>query len=357
MKVLIICNTYYQLIMAIQMRITLFCNADVDLWLSDQSVEAEKVAERLAEKCIFSKVYFKERKKSHSTLNSQKKTDSIKYTFKYNFGKAVIETTDLYDEILFYNLEMPLYAIADYYKQQGHKCQWSKYEEGILSYENDFVIGSKLGRLALTEKIRSVTKRPRITQLVTKYYCMFPEFKKTHREEWKFVKIPPISQTKKELCKVLNDAFQYEVENIPQKYIFFASSLDIDGCPTGETELILQIARKVGTDNFVVKLHPRDTRSVYQENGISVMKNSFVPWEIMHMNMMEEEKVLLTATSGAFLGSSAMLDSTMPAIYLFPCLKCEAEFFVKIRQEIRDKLNILHENNLCSNVKIYGEDN
>lgn len=87
------------------------------------------------------------------------------------------------------------------------------------------------------------------------------------------------------------------------------------------------------------------------------MKNSFVPWEIMHMNMMEEEKVLLTATSGAFLGSSAMLDSTMPAIYLFPCLKCEAEFFVKIRQEIRDKLNILHENNLCSNVKIYGEDN
>lgn len=357
MKVLIISNTYYQLIMAIQLKITTFCNAHVDLWLSDQSVGAKEVVERLEEKKVFSKVCFKERKKTSSTLNSHRKTDSIKYALKYNFGKAVIETTDLYDEILFFNLEMPLYAIADYYKQQGHKCQWSKYEEGILSYENDFVIGNKLGRLALTEKIRSITKRPRITQLVTKYYCMFPEFKKTHRGEWEFIRIPPISQMKKELREVLNDAFQYEAGSIPQKYIFFASSLDVDGCPTGETELILQIARKVGRDNFVVKLHPRDTRSVYQENGISVMKNSFVPWEIMHMNMMEEKKVLLTATSGAFLGSSAMLDSTMSAIYLFPCLKCEAELFVKIRQEIRDKLHILHENHLCSNVKIYGEDN
>ncbi|MCI8798663.1 hypothetical protein [Acetatifactor muris] len=357
MKILIVSNTYYQLIMAIQLRMTLFRDAEVDLWISDQSVGAEEVAKRLAEKNIFSQVYFKERKKTHSTLNSHKKTDSIKYAFKYNFGKAVIETTEIYDEILFYNLEMPLYAIADYYKQQGHKCQWSKYEEGILSYENDFAIGNKLGRLALTEKIRSVTGRPRITQLVKKYYCMFPEFKKTHREDWEFVKIPPIGYTRNELCRILNYAFRYEAENISQKYIFFASSLDIDGCPTGETELILQIARTVGTDNFIVKLHPRDTRSIYQENGITVMKNSFVPWEVMHMNMIEEKRVLLTATSGAFLGSSAMLDSSMTAIYLFPCLKCEAEYFLKIRQEIRDKLHVLHENYLCSNVRIYGEDN
>lgn len=357
MKVLIVSNTYYQLIMAIQLRLTLFCNADVDLWLSDQSVGAEKVAERLAEKHIFSEVCFKERKKTHSTLNSHKKTDSIKYALKYNFGKAVMETTETYDEIIFYNLEMPLYAIADYYEQQKHKCQWSKYEEGILSYENDFVIGSKLGRLSLTEKIRSVTMRPRITKLVKKYYCMFPEFKKAHREDWELVRIPPTSQTEHELCKILNYIFQYEAEKISQKYIFFASSLDIDGCPTGEAELILKIAQRVGKDNIIVKLHPRDTRSIYQENGITIMKNSFVPWEVMHMNLMEEEKVLLTATSGAFLGSSAMLDSTMPAIYLYPCLKCGEERFVKIRQGIQDKLHLLHENNLCNNVKIYGEGN
>ena len=354
-KILIISNTYYQLIMAVQLKLTVFHKEDVDIWLSDESVGAEAVCGRLKGMGLFSEVCFKERKRIHSTGGSGKRSDIIKYVAGYNFGKPVSETEKFYDEILFYNLDLPLYGIADYYAQQGHACRWSQYDEGILSYERDFVVGSKIGRLGLTQKIRSVSGRPEITRLVDKYYCMFPEMKKLHKGEWEFVKIPPVSRTGKELRGILNQVFDYKAAEFSQKYIFFASSHDIDGHPIGETELILKIADQVGVDNLLVKQHPRDARTVYQESGIRVMKNSFVPWEIMHMNLEDSEKVLLTTTSSAFLGSSAMLGSSMKAYFLSDCLSCQSEYIEKERQGIRKMVGSLHKNGLCGSVQIYGQ--
>ena len=48
MKKLIICDTYYQMIVAIQLARTVFKNDEVDMWITDHSVGAEKVSERLS---------------------------------------------------------------------------------------------------------------------------------------------------------------------------------------------------------------------------------------------------------------------------------------------------------------------
>ena len=60
---LIICDTYAQLIEAIQMKITLFKDDIVDIRISDHSVGAEMVSDRLQKLNIFNNVYFVKTKK------------------------------------------------------------------------------------------------------------------------------------------------------------------------------------------------------------------------------------------------------------------------------------------------------
>ena len=58
MQVLICCNTYMQLITAIQLREKIYMNDIVDLIISDHSVGAEEVYERLKNAELFHRVSF-----------------------------------------------------------------------------------------------------------------------------------------------------------------------------------------------------------------------------------------------------------------------------------------------------------
>ena len=81
MKRLFICNTYYQLIIAIQLKLTLFKEDEVSVWISDCSVNSETVADRLNETNIFNyvnKIY---------TKHSKFAIKDIYLIFKNNFGE------------------------------------------------------------------------------------------------------------------------------------------------------------------------------------------------------------------------------------------------------------------------------
>lgn len=54
---LFICDTYYQLIEAIQIKLTLFKNEKIDVRISDHSKGASDVAKRLAESSLFHEVF------------------------------------------------------------------------------------------------------------------------------------------------------------------------------------------------------------------------------------------------------------------------------------------------------------
>lgn len=340
---LMICDTNYQLLTAIQMKLTIFQDSSVDIWISDHSREMDSVANNLQEIGLFRSVSYIQTKKAAYEKNKCKLLFDV---VKHNFGRK--SKFPRYEEIIFYGLDLLIYSIADYYQTINHVTKWSRYEEGLFSYESDFSYGR---RVALTRKIRKFTKRVDIAEKISQYYCFYPALKETHRE-WNLVEIPKITETKDAFVRIINEIYNYSGEQIEQKYIFFASSSDNEGNGFGETELVLRISEVVGKENLLVKTHPRDTSTVYRDHNIPVMEKSFLPWEIVQLNTPMKEKVLLTVNSGAFIGISAMCDDDVTGIFLFPVIKTSNRFFNTHSADIERMLNKLHNIQSCSGIKM-----
>lgn len=340
MKRLIICTTYSQLLLAVQLKLTLFKDDEVDLWLSDTSKGSEEVYKRLNDILLFHQVSFVEYQKF---LYNQGVAKNLLDVIRYNFG--VISEFSFYDEIIFHNLTLKIYEIADYYHKMDYNTKWSRFEEGIFSYNSDV---AKSHRVSISRKIRKITNRPDVFLLISRYYCVFPSLKDTYKE-WEFVAIPNFSVTINSLRKYLNHIFNYYPEKL-NRYIYFASSSDIDNTPFGETELVIKLADYVGKDNLLVKMHPRDKRSVYADHGIKVMENSFIPWEVIQINIKPSDCIFLTVNSGSFITITAMLNKPVLGYFLYNIVNCHTDTFITRKNEIHNMLKKLHELGVCKGI-------
>lgn len=310
MKVLIWCDTYYQLISAVHMGNTIFQGESISLVLSDHSSGSKEVAERLRQTGIFAEVMFA---KTKNIVYGKGKARKVREIIRAALGKASGFGASEYDEVVFYGLNPWLYEIGDGSVRCGSAVRWSRYDEGILSYGTDFSVGV-LDRTI--EPLRKLFGKYRITEEVSRYYCYFPELKQ--EERWDVRRIPKLDRSCADTIEILKKVFSFEGFPYDQQYIFFASSSDIDGRSFGETEFILRIADIVGADNLLVKMHPRDTRDVYRSRGVSVMENSQIPWEVIQLCAEMGGRSLLTITSGAFLSISAMAGSESKAVFVIP---------------------------------------
>lgn len=341
---LIICNTYSQLIIAIQLKLTLFKNCEVDIWMSDHSKNAEMIITPLIKTGIFNDVCFiEEREFAYERKIVSCICDVLKYSFT-DLGKMEVAK---YDEIIFYSLSFLLYSIAEYYQQIEHDVIWSKMEEGIFSYETDFESGR---RLKIARFLRRLSEKYEITDNITNYYCFFPELKTTHRE-WNLCKIPSLYETRKYIIPLLQKIFSCDSTSYKQRFIFFASSSDVDGKPFGETDIVLKVANRIGKDNLLVKMHPRDTREVYKDRGIEVMNNSWVPWEVMQLVGDLENNILITVNSGAFVTVSALMGGRGKGAFLYPSIEKKSVYFQQREKTIHDMLTKLHKYHLCEGIR------
>lgn len=345
MRRLIICNSLYQIIIAIQMKITIFQDDSVDFWISDHSVGAREIAKKMTLYEQFRGTKFIETKAIVYSIGKLKK---VKNVFQYGLGFKTISNIPNYDEIIFYGFSIIEYGIEAIYKRRKHSVVWSRYEEGILSYDTDKEYGKSV---AMLKKINNILKNNDIENQIKNYYCFFPELKMKNRQ-WNLVAIPLIQKNDQNLKEMLLDIFEFHGYECKQKYIYFASSSDIDGRSYGETELIREIADVVGKDNLLVKVHPRDTRNVFVEAGIEVMQVQGVPWEVIQLCGDMNGKVLLTTESGSFMSITAILKETTKGYYIFPCVKSGRESFAERDAKIRDVINRMHQKGECENIDI-----
>ena len=69
-SILVISNTYFQLIVAIQLKETCWFNDKVDIVITDQSNNSEKVAKNLSKLQIFNKVNTGEKQKISARIQA-----------------------------------------------------------------------------------------------------------------------------------------------------------------------------------------------------------------------------------------------------------------------------------------------
>lgn len=352
-RLLIIANTYYQLILAVQMRMTIFCKDEVILLLSDHSAKSETVLNRLREKGTFSESYYIKTKGIIEKRNSiQKAKDFFNIVLgtknSFSFYLYGIENQTI-DEIICFNYNIDIIGVYSLLYEKNNSVKVSLFEEGILSYGVSFE--DNLHRKIIRLFRKSIGKKD-ISDAFYRFYCFYPQL---YSGSLCSVKVPAITADS-ECAKVLRDIFSLNEESAKyaQKYIYFSSVYDFEGGHSiGEFELVKRIGELVGKDNLIVKTHPRDTRDVYEKNGFLVDKNSAVPWEVIQLTGDFFEKVFMTATSGSVLAGSFMSDKPVKTIYLYKL--CDISNNEGAQETVNDIFNLLNKDELktvLSNVKI-----
>lgn len=345
-RIMIVCVTYYQLILAVQMKLTIFREDDVTLVIhAGKTVGFGKVYQQLLHMSVFSKVYYFEnediRKKGGFYL-VKRFCQMIGGSQEY---KKVFQKQ--YDEMIFYNVSpfsIILYAsLAD----KSGRLEAARMEEGILSYGNPCSFGL---RYTIARVIRKVMGRMNMLDGEYKYYCMFPDLVGFRCKK---AVIPPLDVVLDELRGVLNRIFEYKPLKLHQNVIFFTTtSEEHQELAVKERELAFEISRAIGKNNLLIKKHPRDSSDVYEKNGLFVMKNSAVPWEVIQINQEPGERILLATTSGAFLNIAASLQN-VEGCFLYQCLDDSCQKSIKsYTDQIQDDLVSLKQMGRCKKIEI-----
>lgn len=338
MRRLIISNTHYQTIVALQLRLTLFKEDEVVLLISDHSKGSEQVVERLNEKHLFEKVdYIRTRDVLKKSGKLYEWKDAFSFSFfagnRYSFYLKNIENR-YFDEIVVFNYVDHVHGLFAILSAINSNIRISLMEESVLSYNN---AESPSKKLHLSGEVRKWIGKKSVYDAVGNFYCFYPSL---YTGTFTPVSIP-LLHPDSEIVAILKDVFGVREQDLhyDRKYIFFASVYDFEGGqPIGEFELVKKVADTVGKDNLLVKIHPRDQRTVYHDNGFTVDQNSSVPWEIIQLSHDFSHHVFLTATSSSVLSGNFMTDIPVRTYFLFELCHTKGNAAEKSVQQIYDLL-------------------
>lgn len=317
-RILIFANTYYQLIMAIQLKYTLFRDDYVALVLSDHSNGAEKVYDRLKKQNFFDETAFV---KSKGVIHNRKASEKITETFhlifrnsnNYSFYLDGLSSL-VFDQVLFYNIEIDTYGVFSILAAHNKKIEFSSYEEGILSYDNFFYDSTKF---KFIRTCRHLINKPAIFDHYKTFYCVYPELYTGNAQP---VSIPQISSDNNEMKSLLADIFNIDtsVNYEKYRYIYFESSYESNNQPIGEMEVFQQLVEIVGAENILVKKHPRSVTRYFEEHGIQVDTNSNAPFEAIQLNCEMSSCTFICAASGSVLSVNSVIDKPSKTLLFYP---------------------------------------
>lgn len=327
-KNLIIANTYFQLLTAINLTINNFKSDECSIVLTDKSFGVQEKVEKIKKLNLFKEVIYIESKRICDKSNKVNKY--ITYLFN---RKLILKDLikDDYDNIIFFNYDILMYAIVDEIYERNNNVCLQEYDEGYITYLYDREI-NKINLL-----LRKIFRKVDIKSKIDSKYLYHPELI-CYKTNKKIKKINPLDGDAN-LVKYFNEVFDYnEKLFIKEKYIFFEESFFCDNKEIDDLDLILDIANVVGKDNLIVKLHPRNKINRFEKYGIHTMKNIGIPWEIIQMNDDFSNKVLLTISSGSVLASRLYFNDDIKTYLLYNCTSQMSDMVTDKYKEYLNKL-------------------
>lgn len=352
-RILIVANTYYQLILAMQIKLTICNNDYVCLALSDHSANAESVYERLKRESLFDECIFI---RSKGVIQNRRFLQKCKEIVQLSFFKKneyAFYLTDLhslnFDELICYNLEVDTYGIFSILSEHNPQIQYSSYEEGMLSYDNFYYDSAKF---KLIRSLRKTVGKPAIFDRYEKFYCVYPEL---YHGFLNAVAIPQISMENKRLRNVVAKIFQIksDMDYSKYKYIYFESVYDTEGRGIGELNFLLDFAERVGKENILVKKHPRSTVHVFEENGIAVDVNSTAPFEALQLNYDMNACTFVSAMSGSVLSINSVIDNPSSVVMIYPITEYEKyEDMKKFALHVQNVIDQFQKNGKLTHISV-----
>lgn len=301
-RVLIMCSSAFQIITAVRISNSVLNSAEIDVVITDHLADRDVLKNRISAVGFFSNVFTMETKS---------------YDWKYwkfslfglHSNKEIIQRfpeieNRKYDAFFFANTGSGSVAscMATFLKERdyAHLCM---YEDGFASYgpvykgEFDKVFYGK----NLKQKIIYGINKPAIFY-VDKYYVSEPEILLDWNYPFEIVEIPVLNSS---AIQILNRIYNYEqcVDQYKEKYIFFEESYFADKIEVDDISIVNYIARIVGKENILIKIHPRNAVNRFAKLGYLTNTDTSIPWEVIALNIDIKDKVLITIASGSSITS------------------------------------------------------
>lgn len=336
-RVLILTDTYFQLIVAIQLKRTEYCNDEVDIIITDHSTGCEEAAERLRTERLFRSVFFVHDDNSvdESVFHKVKRYLNARMHPRQALRRyAALD--DGYDVVLFSNASLLAHLICFCFRNQA-ACY--RMEEGYSTYTRPLLVKKPLRKVMIRMAFGDLGKRLR------GLYLFHPElFQQT--VTYPILPLKGLDKRDEELKEVLNRIFEYDDnrEAYDADFIFLEEAFRLSGAEVDDIDVIRHISEVVGIENLVVKRHPRNKVELSPGNKIRVNRVVGIPWELVLMNEDFSGKTLLTITSSSALAPVLFAFEPTKVYLLYQCVQKKSPMMDAGYLQFISKLQEDHEN-------------
>lgn len=306
-RVLFICNTAYQLMTGVQIRQKLYPADKADLLLSNQMVGAEAVAQRARTCGLFSQVAYIENKKQTFANRIAETLHDI--TLIRKLRKQLGE----YDVVCLSNISVFTILFLRFYQRKAFKL--NIFEDGFVTYCRSFEHTDRASLIAKLINPKGILGN------VSHIFLFNPDLLEWHRKNIQPVAIPKFDRTDTETIRALNHLFAFSQDDTYDKpYLFMEESFYADQFPVDDVRLVELMAEKVGRENVMVKLHPRNPENRFESRGIKTNHSFSTPWELILLNTELQDCTLVSISSSSILQPYLLLGQPIKAISLLRLL-------------------------------------
>ncbi|CAM3131554.1 polysialyltransferase family glycosyltransferase [Sporolactobacillus spathodeae] len=322
-KILALCNTPYQIIVASKLEQDYYTDDFVDIIVTDYMNESLEIFNGLKASRIYRRVH-------HWKVKESIKNDKLSLIKTKLLGKKVLrrflpqydELDKRYDVFLFANNSMLVQYLGSLLRMDNSNLFGCMYEDGLSTYSDYY--GQFWKRKNWIHRwLRS------FFFTISTVYLFNPNIL-----DWtpncEIVKVDPTFCRR--LINDLNLIFRYResIDKYDKKYIFFEESYSGDGRPIDDCELVDKIAQLVGKNNIYVKVHPRNKKNRFNERGYKTNIDTRIPWEIILLNNDFTNTIFISIASSATINPFLFLGKNIKTILLYRCTKYPESLYKEI---------------------------
>lgn len=313
---LIVCCTMYQLINAVNLKVSNLCQGDTDLLLvnsTDFSLVKEKLKEVGLYRDIFEMPNYLPMERTFRDKLSEKERLKISKdpclfmdysVIKRSYDNLYLAIDDVYGKLLYY-----------YLLSNNHNLRIHLYEDGLSSYTKNYE-----ARFRSDQLHHQYYSTNSFEKNITAYYLYSPSL--YCGSKWKFPisELPKITKDSKNLISVLKDIFltnEMEKISLQYNYLYLVEAFIDKKIVVEDTRLLNFVSDVLGKENIAVKLHPREHIDRFTPRGYHVLGNYTLPWEIILLANIEKRVSLFSFSSTACLTGKLVFD--MDSYSVFAC--------------------------------------
>ncbi|MCR5323416.1 MAG: alpha-2,8-polysialyltransferase family protein [Lachnospiraceae bacterium] len=340
---LFICNTVYQTMVALWISHRYLTGERIEFWISDHMNNGDIIAEKINKLCNDYKAKYIKTKSYIRYDVYWNKNPRYWRMFPQKLLAKFVEAKSTYKRIFIANMDrfaqMSYNALSHIQKT---KPRLFLYEDGISTYslfmkkmyDDTRLVSPKKYRQKIFRKIchdQSIWGNIRgALVFCPKLMSWTPS---------RNIRIDKIDSSDMIYRNIVNEVFDYQgiEEGYNRKYIFMEESYFADGIEVNDVQMIEKIADKVGKENIMIKIHPRNPINRFEELGYKTNKNTSIPWEVICMNNKDiTDKILISISSASIVMPSVIFGYNIKAYSLLNSLSSNNAITEKIGSELID---------------------